>query len=277
MTKESNASQEEEKEVNASEEPNLPEDPNEEKVEEVDPRIAELRDDPDFKKFQDDAGSVEIAYKRWKDSSTEGERLSEEQKQLKEELEEAKKYSENLTTELQDVFQKNPKLAEAVQKELAGESTDATEKSSLSTEDRKLIDSVRTQQVAEAQIAIQNFQEENKDFIQGKDDWEQVKTIATRLEGATDRQGRPYTLKTALKDALILHNPEIIADKAKMEALAAVERRDSASEAGDMPSGTTTQGLPELTDNEREVAKMGGISEEAYAKAKQKREARKSE
>ena len=212
-------------------EPNLPVEPS------LVPPKVEAPIDPEYAKWVEETKDLPNAYKRYQDSSS-------QVKVHMKEAQKAKDYQEQITSELQTVFQRNPQLAEAIQKELAGETQPTTTQeqyAQLSPEDKALLQGVYARENMAAQGEINSFREGYKDYIQSDSEWENVKAIASAFDGKNDRHGRPFTLRTALEAAMVATHPEIAGDKAVMQRMAAMKQRDSATDFGNMPSGSSNE------------------------------------
>lgn len=243
-------------------EPNLPVEPQEE------PQKQEEQLDPEYAKWLEETKDLPTAFKRYKDSSSEGKKRAEE-------AEKAIQAQNQLTQELQTIFARNPELAEAIQKEISGETANVPTKTTeqyaqLSPEDKALLQGIYARENSAAQMEINSFREGYKDYIKTDSDWEHVKSIAAAFDGKVDRNGRPYTLRTALEAAVVATHPEVIGDKAVMERMASIKQRDSAADFGSMPSGGS-QDTPSLTAEEAsllETFKRYGATEQGYLSRK---------
>lgn len=234
--------------------------------------------DPEYSQWAEKHKDLQTAYKEYKNlenrysgSSKEGERLSNE-------LAQAKQYQEKLVSELQAIAKRNPKLAEQIEQEVSAlysgepvQTGEQSEQAQLPQEVMDVIHTVKARERAEADSTIATFRDAYKDYV-NDENWEDIKALASSLDPvvnprAKDEHGRPYTLKTALRAALILKNPNIIADQAKMEQLAHLERRDSASEPGDYPSGSSSgESLSEL--EEQMLRKFPSVNRDSYLRRK---------
>lgn len=232
--------------------------------------------DPEFDGWASKVGDLKNAYKEYKNlenrysgSSAEAKKLSEERKALETE-------KESIVTELRTVMQRNPQLAEQFQKELTAMSggqqipPQPNPIASLAPEDKAVIDQLRAVQQAQAQREIHSFRQIHKDYVKTDEDWSAVKEIAAALDGKRDSQGLPYTLSTALEAAIRVTHPEVIADKAIQKAMSQSRTRDSASEPGDVPSGSSpnSESLDDFEENLIDKLSSYGVSREGYLKRK---------
>lgn len=229
--------------------------------EEVDPRISEIRNDPDYQRFMKDAGTPEIAYKRWRDSSKEAKRLTDIQETLSKDqrtLEAVKRDFDIMRDADPETYQKVVNLFQKLERGETPQSTTPTEEP-MSEE--------RVRLIAETQTMLSEFRNDYKSTIQDNDDLMRIRKFAASLAGKTDRDGNPFTYRQALVAGLQYYHPEVVGDQAKMEAMADLEQRNSASELGNAPSGSTpkTRALP-LTPEEKMVASRFGMTDEEYRK-----------
>lgn len=238
--------------------------------EEVDPRIAEIRNDPSYKKFMEDAGTPEIAYKRWMDSSKEAKRLAEERENLS-------KHESTLKAVKRDfdiMAQTDPELYEKVvtlfQKLEGGEAPGANAPSapSASTPNQpEPMSEEKMQYMVELQTTLSEFKRDYKEVLAGDTDLARIRKYAAAKAGLEDRNGKPFTYRDALIAGLEYYHPEVTQDQTKMEIMADIERRNSASEPGNAPSGSSSKGrMTPLTAQEKVVAAQFGMSEAEYRK-----------
>lgn len=238
----------------------------EEKVEEdVDPEIKEIREDPKYKEFVERAKTPEMMYKRYTDSSAEALRL-------KQQAEQAEQYRENYEAVRRDfdiMRQANPELYNQVvdlfQKLQNGEVSTPNQ-----PEQKEEMSEEKMQKIAELQTTLSEFKNEHKDVIKGDDDLKQIRNFAASLAGKTDRDGNHFTYRQALAAGLQYYHPEVLTDQAKMEAMASIEQRSSASESGNSPTGSSpkTRNSP-LTAEEKRVAENFGMTDAEYRKFEQ--------
>lgn len=234
--------------------------------EELDPRIAEVRNDPSYKKFMEDAGTPEIAYKRWMDSSKEAKRLTEERETLT-------KHESTLKAVKRDfdiMAQMNPDLYKQVvdlfQKLEGGETPTVNTPSNPAQPEPMSEEKMRY--MVELQTTLSDFKRDYKEIIgDNDDDLKRIREYAANMSNVRNRDGKQFSYREALLAALEYYHPEVTRDEAKMEAMASIEQRSSASEPGNAPSGSPSKGrVTPLTQQEKIVAQQFGMSEAEYRK-----------
>jgi hypothetical protein len=125
----------------------------------------------------------------------------------------------------------------------------------------------KMQKIAELQTTLSEFQRDYKEVIGDEDDLKRIRKFAASMAGASDREGNPFTYKQALLAGLQYYHPEVLTDQAKMEAMADIEQRSSASEPGNSPSGSAPKSSDTpLTKEEKRVATQFGMTEAEYRK-----------
>ncbi len=242
-------------------EPNLPGlDDNKPETEEEEVKEPQ---DPDYEKWAKDTGTMENAYKRSQGSRDEVDKLNTER-------DEVKTQNDQLVQEIQAAFQKDPKAAE----ELFGVNAmgqpvgDKKEGIPETVDPEKLKQEITSN--VQAKIEVDRFYSLNKEHVKDETDWENVKQIALSFVGKLDKDNKPYTIQTALKDALLLRHPELLTDNAVMEHMASEQQRDSAAEPGDMPSGTSDTVVDDKLSDEEEWMidrlKGHGATKDGYLK-----------
>jgi hypothetical protein len=245
--------------------------------------------DEGFGEFSKNYSDLQSAYKAYKElesryegSSREGKRLSEERQHLQNQIAQLDQYK-SAFSRLEDIAQKDPEIVDRIKKALNPEESDDEElgdtdtgtEARLSKEDRKLLNEVRARQESDIKNRAVAFREKHKDAVSSDEEWSRVLNIASSLDGKSDKDGRPYTVETALRDAMIIMKPDVIADRAKMEAFAEIERRDSASESADLPPGRSDTGeREELSPEYEDLAEKFGVSKERLAKRLKARKAK---
>ncbi len=207
--------------------------PTEESKVETKPEETKEEVDPEMAKWMEDTGSMENAYKRVQGGAEEVEKFKKEAEDIKKERVD---YEAQVAAELQQVYQKDPELAA----KLFGMEQPKSDTTEQQTIDPKEI-ATQASNEAVARIQVDNFYENNKSHFKTEQDWENTQAIALSFVGKTDREGNPYTIQTALRDATLLGNSELIGDKAISEHLTSEANRASASESGDTPSGESSE------------------------------------
>lgn len=223
-------------------EANLPTPPGQE-VETEQPKEPQ---DPEYAKWAKETGSLENAYKRLQGSAEEATKWRTEAEELKQ----TKAQYDQLTQEILWLKENKPELVEQMQQAFTpeGESEETDNKVELPEEDRKLLDNIRAKERYEANQTINQFRDSFKDYIKDDKQWDVIRDHAKRLDGHTDINGNPYTLKTALQAALRAEIPQVVSDKAALETYASNANRDSAAEPGDTSSASSSE--PGLTAEE---------------------------
>jgi len=205
--------------------------------------------DPELKKWMEETGSLENAYKRVQGSQQEVEKY-------KEELERQKAYQEQIAGELQYIYRKDPETAAklfGLQIDQTEQQTDAGQKEGEQQQD---VSGEIARQV-QAQVELNSFKERNSQFITDDDDWQAIQDIALGFVGKNDEKGNPYNIQSALRDALLIRHKELIGDQAISEHLTSEAKRASASESGDIPGGSSDSN--ELSQDYYDTAAAMGI------------------
>lgn len=225
-------------------------------------------EDPEYSAFVSKVGDMKTAFKEYKNLESRYSGSSAEAKRLAQ----VEQEKQAIVTELQGMMARNPKLAEEIQKEINGVTTQPTSPTppALAPEDAETLRQVRATQQAQAQREIYSFRDVHKEYIKDENDWERVKDIAVALDGKRDANNVPYSLTTALQAAIRVIHPEIISDKAMQSAMTQSRMRDSASEPGDMPSGYSSSEPSLDADEETLIGQLSsyGVTREGYLKRK---------
>lgn len=236
--------------------------------EEVDPRIAEIRNDPGYQKFIKDAGTPEIAYKRWQDSSKEANRLTEEQ----EKLSQYQKGYDAVKRDFDIMAQVNPDLYQKVVDLFSGLEEGKVPQGNQppNTPIKEEMSEEKMARIAELQTTLSEFKRDYQEVVTDDTDLKRIRKYAASKAGLEDRDGKPFTYRQALLAGLQYYHPEVVADQARMEALAGIERRNSASESANVPSGSVQRGrATPLTPQEKAVADQFGMTDEEYRRYQQ--------
>jgi len=235
--------------------------------EEVDPRIAEIRNDSSYQKCMKDAGTPEIAYKRWMDSAKEAKRLADERETYVKSdstLKAVKRDFDIMAQMDPDLYKK---VVSLFQKLESGEDPGSNAPTNPSPQSRDTMSEEQVGRLVELQTTLSEFRRDYKDVISDDADLSRIRKYAASKAGLEDRNGKPFSYRDALAAGLEYYHPEINQDQAKMEAMAALERRNSASEPGNVPSGSPSKGrLTPLTPQEKMVADQFGMTEAEYRK-----------
>lgn len=226
----------------------------------VEEKQVEQPQDPELTKWIEETGSLENAYQRVKGSQSEVEKLREEaEKTAKEKAD----FEAQIAHELQQVYQKDPDTASKL---FGMEIPTKEEKQENPSLDANQIAAQAAKQ-AQAKIEVDTFHEKNSHLIKDDGDWQAIQDVALSFVGKTDSENKPYTIKSALKDALLLRHKELIGDDAVMKHLSAEANRVSATEQGDVTGGSSAE--VELTEEEISMAKQMGVDIEKWKKRKQ--------
>lgn len=238
-------------------EPNLP-DSNKGQVE---PEKKEIEpQDPELQTWIEQTKDLPNAYKRVKGAESEVEKY---RSQIEQKEKEQAEFQQQIAQELNALREKD---ADAFNK-LFGQPEAKTQ-----AETPKIPDATDIANQVQAQLEVNRFYENNSQHIKNVDDWEKIQRRAVKFVGDTDDSGKPYTIQTALRDAMLLQYKNLIGDKAVMAHLTSAAKRASASERGDIPSGSA-EGDVELSSQEIDMAQSMGVSLEKYKARKRKQKA----
>lgn len=204
--------------------------------------------DPELAKWIKQTKDLPNAYKRVKGAESEVERWRREA-EAKE-----KAYNElqqQLSAELKQVYEKDPDTFSKV----FGLEQPASKEGK---QEVPIPDAAQIARQVQAKIEVDNFYTRNQGYISDENEWNDIQDVALSFVGKKEKSGKPYTIQTALRDSLILRHPELIGDKAVMEHLTSQAKRESASEPGDIPSGSSSNDV-EATQEELTIWRaMGG-------------------
>ena len=208
--------------------------------------------DEEMKQWMDTTKTLENAYKRTKGSESEVSKWKQEAEQSKKEKDD---YQKQLSDEIAAIYQKDPETAArlfGVEVPKVDVKQEGQQQPIISTEN--------VYREVQARIEVDRFHEKNKQHMSDESDWQNIQDIALSFVGKKDRNNVPYNINTALNDAMVLRHPNLISDKAIAQHLTASANRASASEYGDVPSGTSTGGLTgEEEQMAQEIANNMGI------------------
>lgn len=229
---------------------------------------------PEYQKWADETKDLPTAYKRYSDSSSEANRLREEKEGADTKLEEANQKYQAVEEDFEKLRQRNPELygqvKEAVQA-LQG-TVDNTQTPQAPSQPQQPNEAPLTEeqvaQTAKLEVELGSFRKDYSEDISSDEEFDKMRRYAASLSGKTDRDGKPFTLRHALVAALQYYKPEVLTDKVKMEAIANVERRNSASEPANVPGGSPSDNATkELSTAESEAAAFfPGMTAEEYRK-----------
>jgi len=208
--------------------------------------------DQEMKQWMDETKTLDNAYKRIKGSKSEVAKWQQEAEQAKKEKDD---YQKQLSDEIASIYQKDPETAArlfGVEVPKVDVKQEGQQQPIISTEN--------VYREVQARIEVDRFHEKNKQHMSDESDWQNIQDIALSFVGKKDRNNVPYNINTALNDAMVLRHPNLISDKAIAQHLTASANRASASEYGDVPSGTSTGGLTgEEEQMAQEIANNMGI------------------
>lgn len=239
-------------------------------VETPQPEEPQAPADPEYQKWADDTKDLPTAYKRYTDSSSEANRLREEKEKTDTELEKATQKYQAVEDDFEQLRQNNPELygqvKEAVQALQGTVDNTQTPQAPSQPNDTPLTEE-QVAQTAKLEVELGSFRKDYGKVISSDEEFDSIRKYAGSLSGKPDRDGKPFTLRTALVAALQYYKPEVLTDKAKMEAIAQVEQRNSASEPANVPGGSPTDSpTKDLNKNESEAAAFFGMTPEEYRK-----------
>lgn len=228
--------------------------------------------DPEMQKWLDETKTLENAYSRVKGSREEVEKYQQEIEAAKKEKEE---FQQQVAQEIQAIYQKDPDTASklfGVDAQGNPLNQDDQKGQTAGSEGEQQIDpntiAEQAARQAQAKLEVDNFYENNSQYVKDEDDWAAIQKLALKFVDEKDADGKPYTIKTALKDALLIRHKELIGDDAVMKHLSNQAKRVSATEHGD--AGGSSAGEMEITDEEIAMAKEMGVDIEKYKKRKQR-------
>lgn len=185
--------------------------------------------DPELAKWMADTKDLPNAYKRVKGAESEVEKY---RSQLEEKESQFNQYQQQVAQELKEVITKNPTVAEAFGIKLP-------EKPKKGKEPQYNPDDVARQ--VQAQVEVSNFRERNGQYITDDNDWDAIQDIAVGFLGKKDTDGKPYSVQTALRDALLIRHKDLIGNKAVSSYLTSQAKRASASESGSTSSTSSDE------------------------------------
>lgn len=235
--------------------------------EEVDPEIAEIRNDPNYKSFVERAKTPEMMYKRYADSSKEAKRLAEEKENLSKHESTLKAVKRDFDIMAQMKPELYQQVVELFQKLEGGEVPTGVNPQSNPSPQPEPMSEEKMQYMVELQTTLSEFKRDYKEVLSDDTDLARIRKYAAAKAGLEDRNGKPFTYRDALLAGLEYYHPEVTQDQTKMEVMAEIERRNSASEPGNAPSGSPSRGrMTPLTAQEKMVAAQFGMSESEYRK-----------
>lgn len=208
-------------------------------------------EDPERAKWMEDTGSLENAYKRIQGGQEEVEKYRKEAEDTKKQWDD---YQAQVAQELQAVYKKDPEVAAKLFGIEQPKTEEQTEQPQI--DPKQIAQQAATE--ARAQIEVETFYERNQSHFKDEDDWKNTQDVALSFVGKLDKDGKPFTIQTALRDATLLRHPDLIGDKAISDHLTSEAIRASASESGDSPTGDAAEGGKQ-NDQQDELAKEMGI------------------
>lgn len=224
--------------------------------------------DPELQKWIDETKDLPNAYKRVKGSESEVKKYRE---QLEQKDKEQQAFQAQLAQELRAVYEKDPETAS----KLFGMPPEKKSEPQKGIPAQPQVDAGEIARQVQAQLEVTRFYENNQGRIDNEEDWAEMQSLALGFVGKRDRTGKPYTIQSALRDAMVLRHPNLISDKAVMEHLTSSAKRASASETGSVPSGSASdENLEGYDDLAQEMGiNLSPESRKRLAEKKKKRKA----